>query len=320
MPMVSGRIAKFLDDPQSDFHALILEDGQAVRFPPHYADSVFSLVQLGSHIRVEGVFLPASDDSSDGYWEPALITNFDSHRSLSFSAPSCNEALGMPEDCITPQSSASRAPNARPGDRCKAAEVIGQSFDGLHRVQAIVAYLHIMQRDVPGIGQLLDEAKHTYVQALERFQVGKIAAAREFAAASVGLSRVVEILISRTLRYDSGLPALVPPPPDLHSHAGDCSRVEADLEEAEFLLSRIHWLLEHGTLPLEDRTQVRRITSWGDALFKQAQHSYQQVSIPDAVEFAQAALAGAHSAEHVCRRWYVTPEPYSCGKNFESLT
>jgi hypothetical protein len=308
MPMVSGRIAKFLDDPQSDFHALILEDGQAIHFPSHCADSVFSLVQLGSHIRVEGVFLPASDDSSDGYWEPALITNFDSHRSLSFSAPSCNEALGMPEDCITPQSSASRAPSVTPGDRCKAAEVIGQSFDGLHRVQAIVAYLRIMRRDVPGIGQLLDEAKHTYVQALERFQTGNVAAAREFAAASVGLSRVVEILISRTLRYDSGLPALVPRPPDLHSHAGDCSRVEADLEEAEFLLTRIHWLLEHGTLPLEDRTQVRRITSWGDALFKQAQHSYQQVSIPDAVEFAQAALAGAHSAEHVCRKWYVTPE------------
>jgi hypothetical protein len=214
----------------------------------------------------------------------------------------------MLAECITPYSSASRAQDHPSGDRSEAAEVIGQSFDCLHRVQAIVAYLRIVRRDVPGIGQLLDEAKHTYEQSLERFQNGNVAAAREFAAASAGLSRVVEILISRTLRYDSGLPSLVPPPPDLYSHSGDCSRVEADLEEAEFLLARIHWLLEHGTLPLEDRTQVRRIASWGDALFKQAQHSYQLVSMPDAVELAQAALAGAHSAEHVCRKWYVTPE------------
>ena len=85
----------------------------------------------------------------------------------------------------------------------------------------------------------------------------------------------------------------------------DASHVEEDLAEAGSVLSRIHWLLENGTLPLEDRTQVRRISSWGDALYKQAQHMYRQTSLPDAAELAQAALAGAYSAEHVCRMWYV---------------
>jgi len=308
MHTVSGRIAKFLGDSHAGFQALILENGQAIHVPPDCAGSVLTLVRVGSHIGVEGVFHPASDDSTEGFWEPAVIVNFDCHRSLRFPTPNHKEAPGVLAECTTPHSSASLAPNRTPCERSEAVTVIGQSFDCLHRVQAIVAYLHIMKRDVPGIGQLLDEAKHTYEQSLERFQNGNVAAAREFAAASAGLSRVVEILISRTLRSDSGLPSLVPPPPDLYSRSGDCSQVEADLEEAEFLLARIHWLLEHGTLPLEERTQVRRIASWGDALFKQARQSYQQVSVPDAVELAQAALAGAHSAEHVCRKWYVTPE------------
>jgi len=308
MHTVSGRITKFLDGPQSGSKSLLLENGHSVHVPASCVDSVLCLVRVGSHIGVEGIFHPASDNFAEGFWEPALITNFDSHGSVTFSTPNHKDAPRMLAECTTPHTSASLAQKHIADDRGEAVAVIGQSFDCLHRVQAIVAYLRIVKRDVPGIGQLLDEAKHTYEQSLERFQVGNVAAAREFAAASTGLSRVVEILISRALRYDSCLPSLVAPPPDLCSCAGDSSQVEADLEEAEFLLARIHWLLEHGTLPLEDRTQVRRIVSWGDALFKQARHSYQQVSMPDAVELAQAALAGAHSAEHVCRKWYVTPE------------
>ena len=72
------------------------------------------------------------------------------------------------------------------------------------------------------------------------------------------------------------------------------------------MLSRIHWVLENGTLPSEDRAQVRKIAAWGDAFYKQAQHKYRDTVLEDAAEFAQAALAGAHSAEHVCRNWYVS--------------
>jgi hypothetical protein len=95
--------------------------------------------------------------------------------------------------------------------------------------------------------------------------------------------------------------------------------VEEDLAEAESSLSRIHWILTNGTLPLEDRTQARRIASWGDALCKQARHMYQNAAVPDAAELVQAAFAGACSAEHVCRKWYVADAAISSEKFSERL-
>jgi hypothetical protein len=188
--------------------------------------------------------------------------------------------------------------------RNDAARNIGQAYDSLHRIQAILAYLHIMKHRVPGISQFLDEAKHTYVQALARFAAQDFPGAKEFAEASESLSRIVEIVMMRTLRADSTLPSLVPPPPEHVSGSPEPVHVEEDLARAESVLSRIHWVLEHGTLPSEDRAQVRKIASWGDAFYKQAQHTYRNSVLVDASEFAQAALAGAYSAEHVCRKWY----------------
>jgi hypothetical protein len=188
--------------------------------------------------------------------------------------------------------------------RNDAARNIGQAYDSLHRIQAILAYLHIMKHRVPGISQFLDEAKHTYVQALARFATRDFQGAKEFAEASESLSRIVEIVMMRTLRADSTLPSLVPPPPEHVSGSPEPVHVEEDLAHAESVLSRIHWVLEHGTLPSEDRAQVRKIASWGDAFYKQAQHTYRNSVLVDASEFAQAALAGAYSAEHVCRKWY----------------
>jgi hypothetical protein len=190
--------------------------------------------------------------------------------------------------------------------RNDAARSIGLSYDSLHRIQAILAYLHIIKHRVPGISQVLDEAKHTYEQALGRFAGGDFAASKELAEASASLSRVVEIVIARTLRSDSTIPSIVPPPPIQMAIPPEPEHVEEDLAQAESVLSRIHWVLENGTLPSDDRAQVRKIASWGDAFYKQAQHKYRGAVLEDAAEFAQAALAGAYSAEHVCRKWYVS--------------
>ncbi len=191
-------------------------------------------------------------------------------------------------------------------ERNDAARRIGLAYDRLHRIQAILAYLHIMKHRVPGISQFLDEAKHTYEQALSRFTESDYPGAKEFADASGSLSRVVEIVMARTLRSDTSLPSLVPPPPDHLPGSPEPGHVEEDLAQAESVLSRIHWVLENGALPSEDRAQVRKIAAWGDAFYKQAQHKYRDTVLEDAAEFAQAALAGAHSAEHVCRKWYVS--------------
>jgi hypothetical protein len=195
--------------------------------------------------------------------------------------------------------------------RNAAACSIGLAYDSLHRTQAILAYLHIIKHRVPGISQFLDEAKHTYEQALSRFSASDFFGAKEFAEASGGLSRVVEIVIARTLRSDSTLPSLVPPPPDNLGVSPAPENVEEDLAHAEAILSKIHWLLENGTLPSEERAQVRKIASWGDALYKEAKRTYKDAVFEDASEFAQAALAGASSAEHVCRKWYVSHPVHS---------
>jgi hypothetical protein len=186
-----------------------------------------------------------------------------------------------------------------------AATGIERAYDGLHRIQAILAYLHIVKLHVPGIGQFLDEAKHTYEQALARYAAKDFEGAREFAAACQCLSRVVEIVISRTLRSDTSCPTMVPPPPEHSTNGGESVYVQDGLDEVESVLSRLHWLLENGTLPLDDRTQVRRIASWGHAFYQQTRRMYRSGSFEDASELVQAAHSAAHSAEHICRNWYV---------------
>ncbi len=52
--------------------------------------------------------------------------------------------------------------------RSDAATEIEHAYDSLHRIQAILAYLHIVKRQVHGISQMHQEAKHTYEQALSR--------------------------------------------------------------------------------------------------------------------------------------------------------
>ena len=189
--------------------------------------------------------------------------------------------------------------------RSAAATEIEHAYDSLHRIQAILAYLHIIKRQVHGIGQMHEEAKHTYEQALSAYAAGDFEGAREFAAASGCLSRVVEGAISRTLRSDTSYPSLVPPPPEYKGICDSPSSEQDDLNAVEIVLARVHWLLENGTLPLEHRTQVRKIVAWGDAFYQQARSMHQRESHEDAAELAQAAVDAAHSAEHVCRNWYV---------------
>ena len=198
-----------------------------------------------------------------------------------------------------------RLPHSLKQTRSDAAVYIGEAYDRIHRVQAVLAYLYIIKRRVPGIGQFLDEAKHTYEQSLSRLAAGYFLAAQEFAKASVSLSRVIEIIMARTLRSDSTIPSPVPPPPENPLNSADSAHIEEGLAEAESMLARIHWILMNGTLPLEDRTQARRIASWSEALCKQARRLYHGAALPDASELVQAALAGAFSAEHVCREWYI---------------
>ena len=183
---------------------------------------------------------------------------------------------------------------------------IERAYDRLHRTQAMLAYLKTINQAKSMIGQYLDEAKHTYIQALARYQARDFEEAGEFAAASNDLSRLVEILISRTFHSNSSYPKLVPPPPANVSPPSDKDAAKSDLDRVEALLSRVRWITENGTLTSDDRTQVERLCGWGDRLCRWAHRLLDIDNIGEAIEFAEAAYAAVRSAEHICRKAYVT--------------
>jgi len=207
------------------------------------------------------------------------------------------------------KSVATRPSTAQRATSYNAALAIERAYDNLHRIQAMLAYLQIVKQQVHGIAQFLGEAKHTYQQALGRHEAQDFEGAQEFACASACLASVIETMIARALRSDSTYPSIVPPPPKHIAASMESADLDAELDEVHALLSRIHWLLDRGTLPLEERTQVRRISSWSDTLFVQARQLQGSGPQEDAAEFLQAAQAAANAAEHVCRRWYAGHTP-----------
>jgi hypothetical protein len=344
MECVDGKVSKLSYDSMGFLNGFVLGRGQQVRFwvTPANVSAITKIVMIGSRVGVQGDF--RSDSGGEEYFRATLITNLDSKRTASLSAvgwrpdtvasrahvrivdaePRSGEN-SHPEgdteviDLYLRQIASQSEPSACSSDENPwrhnvalpraasddAAAGIERAYDGLHRIQAILAYLNIVKQRVPGISQFLDEAKHTYEQALSRHKAHDFEGAREFAAACRCLSRLVEVVISRTLRSDTSYPSLVSPPPDHSNTFGESSRMREDLTEVQSILSRIHWLVERGTLPLENRTQVRRIASWGDAFYQQTRRMYRSGSIEDASELVEAANSAAHSAEHICRNWYV---------------
>jgi hypothetical protein len=302
MPSVCGRIAEFLDDGMGNIGGLLLDDGQKIRFGTGHANLVTAIVTIGSQVRIEGDL--HSDNPDQQYLFGTLITNLDSKRFASLPARVCSGKPGMLTGA--PKVAASLAHPGSGATNGIALRGIERGYNGLLRLQAMLAYLKVMKRDVPGIGQILEEVQHTYQQALSRYDAQDFEGALEFASASECLSGAVEIVISRTLRYDTSYPSLVPPPPKYSDASGDLGSLEDELKDLETVIARIHWLLENGTLPLDDRTQVRKILSWGDAFYREVRRSCHSGTVEDAAELIQAASAAAHSAEHVCRKWYVT--------------
>jgi len=302
MNFVFGRVAQFIRDPDGELKGLLLEGGREVRFPVELRESLSVAVEGVARTDdfPEGYLLATrvtNMDSQQSATLPALKHKGKPGMQLtntpvdSASLAPLSSRFGEECDPVSPPelddfSDSLEAKNIDGGRlhppsffrsmlrqtdasgmnfaRNDSGRSIGQAYDSLHRIQAILAYLHIMKHSVPGISQFLDEAKHTYVQALARFSATDFLGAKEFAEASGSLSRIVEIVMARTLRSDSTLPSLVPPPPDHISVSPESVHVEEDLAHAESVLARIHWVLEHGTLPSEDRAQVRKIASWGD--------------------------------------------------------
>jgi hypothetical protein len=222
---------------------------------------------------------------------------------------------GVWQNTVPPASVASGRPSADPtgslahrvrADKDAATRSIELAYDSLHRAQALLAYVKIVDLQTPDLGQLLAESKHTYQQAISNYQKQEYAVANEFAAASGELSRSVELLVSRNLRADPNYPTLVPYPPGKQTGGLSSEGTERGLTRVASLLARIHWLVQNGTLPLEDRTQVQKIASWGDMFYAKGRESLQIGSLAEASYFINAAEAVARSAEHVSKQDYIT--------------
>jgi hypothetical protein len=189
-----------------------------------------------------------------------------------------------------------------------AARDIERAYDGLHRTQAILAYVKIVDSKDPNVGQLLDEAKRCYEQALSNYQKENFSAAGELAAASSDLSRAVEMIVSWTFRSSANSPTLVPPPPMHQVTSSQSGQIQDRLMHTQKSLSRIRWLLENGTMPQEDIEEVQKIVAWSETFLARARQMSRHGQVEDASEFAQAADVVMHSAEHRCRKCYVALE------------
>jgi hypothetical protein len=332
MQIRRGKVRKFLRGPAGEVNGFVLDRGLDIRFPSKESSRVQATTTIGSRVEVHGRMRHGS--TIDSYLDAAVIVNRDSKRTVNLlvtstlnnpmvsAAMTVDSAASLEpleqkdlekiesrhsQTCVTSNAQLQRE-NAlsTPALRNDAATEIEHAYSKLHCTQAILAYLKVMKQQPPRIGRFLDEARHNYEKALSRYEERDFQGAQELGASSSFLSRVVEIVVFRTLRSDAANLTLVPPPPRRTGLVDDSSQIQDGLNEVESLLSWIHWLMENGALPAEDRTRIWKIAAWSEALYGQARRMFRRGEMEDATELAEAANAAAQSAEHMCRKWYGT--------------
>ena len=188
---------------------------------------------------------------------------------------------------------------------------IAQAYDRIHRIQASLAYIEIMNINIvnPGFSLILYEARHTYEQALSLCEGRNFEGALEFASASSELSLVLWIILSRELRSDCLYPTLVQMPHENRTTMYESIRMQEELYRVEELLLHIHRVTASGTMPSEDQTQILNIASCSRRLLKMARQLLGFAEIHEAIELIHAAVVTAHAAGHVCKKWYAVQDP-----------
>jgi hypothetical protein len=191
----------------------------------------------------------------------------------------------------------------------EAAREIEAAYDGLHRTQAILAYVKIVDLKDPDVGRLLEEARQTYQRAILSHQNADFTVAGELAAASRNLSAAVEAIVSRIFRSSANFPTLVPPPPLRLATPEESALALDHIFRTQKSMARIRWVLENGTMPQEDVEEVQEIAHWCERFFRQAQRAFHTGGIDDSAGLAETAYAIAQAAEHICKKCYVSHDP-----------
>jgi hypothetical protein len=311
MQIIIGTICKLLTNSAGLVHGFSLDLPIEIYFPEGQSEQVLALIAIGSSVRVHASARdnPAADRCADA----TSITNLDSGRSLDLSLPTPHSPEVSTYHYAPPRNPTPLGPAFEEDRRVaplatarEVADSIEQAHERLHRVQAILVHLNLTKQHNSGLAEYLDEAEHTFVQALARYEARDFEGAREYIAASASLCCLVEIFLSRTMRANDTFESPAQSLPVLISSQDDEATVQRDLSRVERLLARIRWVTQNGTLSSEDRTQVERLSSWGARLCHWAHRLLDTGANLDAIEFARAAEAAVSSAEHLCREGYVT--------------
>jgi hypothetical protein len=321
MQIITGRICKLLQGSAGEVNGFSLDIAVDICFPPDQATRVLAAVTVGSRVEIHARM--RGNLTGEACADARFITNLDSGESVNLPVPPTPHSPEVSTYVYaSPREATPLAPAFEPvlglQSLATSGDVAGEierAHSGLHRIQAILVHLNLTHQKNSRLSEYLDEAEHTFVQALTRYEARDFEGARECVAASSGLSRLVEILISRTIRSNTDHPKFVPSPPEHPVARDEKEAAQHDLDRVERLLARVRWVTENGTLPSGDRAQVERLSSWGERLCHRAHRFLDTGSLEDAMELAQAAGAAVCSADHLCKMCYVTrgvaPQPAS---------
>ena len=188
-------------------------------------------------------------------------------------------------------------------------EAAGREIEGaceaLHRSEAILIQLKLVGAAVPNVSPMINEARHACAQAAASFRANAFVSAGEYGAASSALARAVCMVLLREPRSRGSRPGNEGGIGNHRPGTGDHRPSQDEFSAVESRISRIVWLFEYGTLPAEVIEQARKIASWSDELFREAQQLFRNGAWEAAREFLQAAEAAALSAEHICKMCYL---------------
>jgi hypothetical protein len=191
------------------------------------------------------------------------------------------------------------------GDRNRSAQCVEKAYIAIHRTQALLAYCTILGKSSPHFGEVFEEAKLAYGQSLSHHRRGEFSVAIEYAAASQELSFTVECRTANFQQFDSEYPTLVSPPPKREDGAGEEAKVAGALNAISAVLARAQECLRSGTLPTEDREQVRKVVSWAEGFYREALRSFRCGDLTGTEKLAEAAGATARAAQHLCKQSYM---------------
>lgn len=190
-------------------------------------------------------------------------------------------------------------------DRIRSAQCIQKAYIAIHRTQAQLAYCKILGKSSPHVGEVFEEAKHAYEQSLDHHRRGEFSVAVEYAAASQELSFTAECRTTNYLRPGSEYPTLVSPPPKREDDAREEAKAAGALNAISGIISRAQECLRNGTLPIEDREQVRKVVSWAEGIYREALRSFRSGDLTGTERLAEAAGATARAAQHLCKQSYM---------------